>query len=529
MTTHFNWSPDTENQIIPWNARFEFPSVAARSQLLMPRIPPTNGTNFSPGQTIRLELPAQAYVNPHNTTITFDLTLYNYVGGTGAVRLQNGAASVFNRVVLKYGSSVIEDIRGYNDISRILIEHVGTNGQNSVDESSIAEGQGGVVTELDGSGGYYGQANVRQKMIQSIESGTVPVAASDFFGGTGWGIVPQGTDRPFAGGNGGTFSTRRYTLPFLLGMFIQDKLIGTKFMASQFAIELTLEEPAATIFAPHAAGFSASPTYTLGNVVLMPEMLLFDQTFDATFVAGLEDGGVMYKFSSWRQYSTSLNSANISFSIGEKSRWIKSIFVVQKRATPTFTTDQGACYFDTSLSGASTLQTFQFRAGGKFFPPSPVECSANGSAVTNGGSEAMVEVQKAFRSYNDKRLSSSMNTQRWAMQNAAGVLHDQDYKTSIINIGGTGIPTIKVVESLTNAFSGTVGSQMFVMAANFDSSTRGELAGLNGEEQNQITFNANWKLPQVMGSENTPSTVVAYTYYDSVFILGANNTAKLIE
>jgi hypothetical protein len=59
MTTHFNWAPSTETQTIPWNARFEFPSVAARSQLLMPRITPQNGSVFQPGQTIRVEFPAQ--------------------------------------------------------------------------------------------------------------------------------------------------------------------------------------------------------------------------------------------------------------------------------------------------------------------------------------------------------------------------------------------------------------------------------------------------------------------------------------
>lgn len=62
MATHFNWAPSNDNQTIPWNARFEFPSVAARSQLMMPRIPPTNGTIFTPGQTIRLEFPAQVFI-----------------------------------------------------------------------------------------------------------------------------------------------------------------------------------------------------------------------------------------------------------------------------------------------------------------------------------------------------------------------------------------------------------------------------------------------------------------------------------
>jgi hypothetical protein len=445
------------------------------------------------------------------------------------VRLQNGAASVFNRVRLLYGSSVLEDIRGYNDIARMLIEHVGTNGQQSADESTIAEGQGGVVIDVDSTGGYYGNSNVRQKMVQGVSVGTQPVSAADFTGGTGFSSIPQSTVRPSAiGDNGGAYTTRRYTMPFLLGMFLQDKLIATKFMASQFAIELTLEQPQACIYAPVVGGGS-TPTYVIANVALLPEMQVFDSVFDETFVEGLENGGVMYKFASWRQYTTSLNSSNINFAIAERSRWLKAIFVVQKRATPSFSTDQGACLFDTSLNGQSTLQSFQIRAGGKFYPPSPVECSPNGAAVSNGGSEAYVELAKALRSYNDKRLSSSVNTTRWALQNASGVLHDTDYKTAIGSYSAAGVPNIVNVESVTNAFCGNVGSQMFIMASNFDSSSRGELAGLNGEEQNSIQFIANWKESQVSGAANVPVQIIAYTYFDSVFILGANNTAKLVE
>jgi len=301
-------------------------------------------------------------------------------------------------------------------------------------------------------------------------------------------------------------------------------------MASQFAIELTCAQAAEAIFMPYSNGaITANPTYVISNVALLPEMLVFDSVFDETFVEGLENGGVMYKFASWRQYITSLQSANINFSIAERSRWIKAIFAVQKRSTPTFIADQGACYFDTSANGQSTLQSFQFRAGGKFYPPSPVETASNGSAVSNGGSEAYIELSKALRTYNDKRLSSSCNTTRWAIQNAAGALFDQDYKTSITGIASNGVPTVAILETANNAFSGTVGSQMFIMATNFDSSTRGELAGLNGEEQNSISLVANWKGNQQLGGAGTPTTFIAYTYYDSVFILGANNTAKLVE
>lgn len=62
---------------------------------MTPRIPPKNGAIFTPGSTIRLEFPAQGYVNPLNTTLQFDVTLYapGTPAGT-AVRLQNNVFQI---------------------------------------------------------------------------------------------------------------------------------------------------------------------------------------------------------------------------------------------------------------------------------------------------------------------------------------------------------------------------------------------------------------------------------------------------
>ena len=59
MATHFKWYPASEEVIIPWNARYSFPSQANKAEKMTPRIPPKNGGAFTPGQVIRLEFPAQ--------------------------------------------------------------------------------------------------------------------------------------------------------------------------------------------------------------------------------------------------------------------------------------------------------------------------------------------------------------------------------------------------------------------------------------------------------------------------------------
>lgn len=63
MSSHFKWYPSSEEVIVPWNARYSFPSQSNKAEKLTPRIPPKNGSNFAPGQVIRVEFPAQGYVS----------------------------------------------------------------------------------------------------------------------------------------------------------------------------------------------------------------------------------------------------------------------------------------------------------------------------------------------------------------------------------------------------------------------------------------------------------------------------------
>lgn len=81
--------------------------------------------------------------------------------------------------------------------------------------------------------------------------------------------------------------TRRYQVQLALGLMTQEKLIPTKYMASQLAIELTLETVANCVFADYlqsagAPGFGYTPglasqiTYAVSNVNLIPEILEFD-------------------------------------------------------------------------------------------------------------------------------------------------------------------------------------------------------------------------------------------------------------
>ena len=282
-----------------------------------------------------------------------------------------------------YGSTPIEDIPNYNCIVRALTEWTSSD-QVGADQTSITDGIGGVTPSLSGMLGVGATAvaggrqpllaNVRQKYIQGVDLRGV---AADASGLSGFGVVPNGEAL------GATLSdhasitaknpVRRYQIQLALGMLTQEKLIPTKFMASQLAIELTLANPADCIYhsivkVPPETVISA-PTYTVKEVNLIPEILEFDASYDESFLKGLQGGGVPIKFSTWNNYRfTGSGSSTFNLQIQERSRSVKAIFAMLRREQALINVDSGATFFNTDITttdAASTLQDYQFRIGGR--------------------------------------------------------------------------------------------------------------------------------------------------------------------
>lgn len=528
MSSHFKWYPGSDDVVVPWNARYSFPSQANKTVKLTPRIPPKNGSSFSPGNVIRLEFPAQGYVNPANTTLSFDVTITApTISGTDAylVRFQNNIQSIFSRVRLLYGSTPIEDIVNYNVIVRALTEWSSSN-PHQPDQSAVTEGIGGVTfgsapataNTLGTAADFQPQGliHVRQNLIHGTSNIDGPSTKVSLTGGSAMGPVPS------------TELTRRYQISFALGMFTQEKLIPTKFMASQLAIEITLETPAACMIHKYQVGttVTAQPTYAVKNVNLIPEILEFDASYDAMFLMGLQQGGVPIKFSSWHTYQFATGGSNrLNLQIQERSRSVKALFAVQRRAPATFETDSGALHFVTlngkgasngsSALSSATLQEYQFRIGGRYFPASPVQCNLDsGSSVSNGGAEAMIELQKALNQLGDYRLSSGISSKTWGIglcyngyadgtsKHAAYdyPYSEHDFTTSLVGVKG-GIALMAGVTSQNNganavtapaggnAFAGNTGSANFGMAIDLETSNGVEISGLNAEEQVSFFIN----------------------------------------
>ena len=557
---------------------------------MTPRIPPKNASTFSPGNVIRLEFPAQGYVNPNKTTLEFDVELQYDTADNDLsyVRFQNNIQSIFSRVRLLYGATPIEDIPGYNVIIRQLTEWTGTQG---FDQYSINEGIGGVVqsdpcrpgegvTSFTSLATKYG-TNVRQAFIQGVDmslvgsnniTGTAPnLAITDVTRG-GHGKVPNsnGNDAPIdalANSDGSKFHARttkgnpvrRYQVQLMLGVFQQEKLIPTKFMASQLSIEITLENANACMYyrpsTPWTSGTpqlalalgtppANGPTYQVRNVNLIPEILEFDASYDETFLRGLQSGGVPIKFCTWNNYKFSQNGiSTLNFQIQERSRSVKSIFCVQRREPISQGYDSGACFYNSNTAvagGASTLQEFQFRIGGRYFPAQPVQCSTEvGGLIPNGGAEAYVELAKAINTLGDARLSSPINALNFATNPGSEdttinsthlILPEYDYDYSIVGWKYSGSPIVGKSRypgedgNIGQFYSGSHSSGCFAMAIDLETSNGLEISGLNAEEQSDISLIARYSHTQQPGF-----VFDVFTYIDSMIVLRENNVLELIQ
>lgn len=585
MASHFKWYPSESEVVVPFNARYSFPSQANKAIKMTPRIPPKNASEFGPGNVIRLEFPAQGYVNTGKTTLEFDVEMiYDPLDSEySKLRFQNNIQSIFSRVRLLYGATSLEDIPDYNVIVRCLTEWTGTNNDAYMDQTSISEGIGGKGQGFSGQFGNGaanagartpGAVNFRQKYIQGIDFAVRDLAggAGDDNGGfSGFGLVPNsnGVTTLDPGTNAtpvhqtvrGKYPTRRYQVQLLLGVMMQEKLLPTKFMASQLAIEITLanantcmyftQSPAKAAGTPTNAYAvtpqTKEPTYKVKNVNLIPEVLEFDASYDESFLKGLQNGGVPIKFATWNNYGFSSNGvSSFNMQIQERSRSVKAIFCVQRRDPPSFSTDSGATFFNTALggdgtgipNGACTFNEYQFRIGSRYFPAQPVQCSTEvGGKIPNGGSEAYVELAKALNTLGDYRLSSSANTARWAVNPGVeastiglkhNILPEFDYDYGLVSFKYTGSPVVyKSVINTDNITSqslcGDLGSSCFAMAIDLETSNGLEISGLNAEEQSDISLIARFSDMQSAGF-----LFNVFTYIDSMIVLRENNVLFIL-
>lgn len=506
MASHFKFY-DGLGEAVPFSARYSYPTQANRAWKSAIKIPPKNGGTFdsqTTGTSIRFELPAQGYLNTRHTYLTFDLQLTAATAAANA-RVQNNIQSIFKRVRILYGSLVLEDIRDYNVLVRMLTEGATNNVSGVSDQGSIADGIGGIKMAFNNPADMTNlETGLINTRLMEIQSSKFSVGTSEF--------VQRGAvnDGP-----------RRYQVQLALGLFQQNKYLPLKWMASQLAIEIELAPYEECI--AQKVPFAVGDNYTLTNMAILAELLEFDGSYDQAFLEGLRGDGVPIKFSSWDTFLyTPSQSDSQTLLIPERNRSLKGMYCVQLPPRRVVS-GQAARPWDShafleSSSGLSTdtgyasgfLKDFQWRIGGKYFPSQPVVCGTNRAL---GGAEAYCEFAKAMNIVGDYKLSTPQNSVRWSRPTATGAGES-------ICIDWEGLES-----SVTADISSTsLGPSAFVIAADLETSNGSEVSGLNGEEQNDIALMIKYSAAQ---SQTCYYNV--YVHYDALLILRENNLVELIK
>lgn len=106
----------------------------------------------------------------------------------------------------------------------------------------------------------------------------------------------------------------------------------------------------------------------------------------------------------------------------------------------------------------------------------------------------------------------------------ATVLPEHDYNYSLVGFSNGGIPFVHKVSGTNNGSSGTMGSCMFGMAIDLETSNGLEISGLNAEEQSDISLIARFSKAQ-----NSGFIYDVFSYIDSMIVLRENNVLELIQ
>lgn len=505
------------NEVVPYNAVYEFPSQATRSTKRTVKITPKNSSaSYVSGSTIRFEFPASGYLNPNTTYLAFNcrskITSGSFTAGSttaGGFAFQNNIASIFRRVRVLYGSLVLEDIQDYNVLQRLFTETLTASGTGSCNTSC-----------------YQGIGPLSNQQGTQLTAFAGPMVSGFKFDRFNYHALENATGTGIESGNIVGRTGRRYCIPLNTGVFQQKRLIPLKFMSSQLQIEFELAE--AVDCQQWIIGTGGSPTIPtscqteVGQPEIVAELLEFDSEFDQAVFQGLQQG-LAIPFQSW--HVTSYNLAvgiNFQINIQESSRSVRyALATLTDDANRTLDKDAHAFVSGWNLTStaptaaalnpadgyhtvtnATLLESFQWRLGGVYYPSQPVPCYGGTAALADGSGidsnyadppvEAYMELMKVFDNQFVKRYS-------------AGDYCNQPFSS---------------IRDNTNVETGG-----FVIACDFMTDRGDVIGGINAEEQNDMML----LLKFVGAGSGTNKVLRVAVCYDNVMILGENNNLVLVN
>jgi len=494
------------NEVVPYNATYEFPSQATRStKRTIKMSPKNNASSYVSGSTIRFEFPASGYLNPANTYLSFNCRAKITSGAfgvgattTGGFEFQQNIASIFRRVRVLYGSLVLEDIQDYNILQRLFCDLLTKSG-TSLSDNSMYQGIGRTVRSS-------AQTAKDNLMTDRHNYHTLE------------------TNPPTEVGTVG----RRYSIPINTGVFQQRRLLPLKFMSSQLQIEFELADAAdCQIWVVGSGAGAAVPTGSqteVGLPEITAELLEFDAEFDAAVFTGLSRG-LAIPFQSWHMTSQNIQpGTNFMINIQESSRSVRYALAVVtddsfrtiKKDAHQFLAGMFAIQEDAGTGSPDTTQvqfnslidSYQWRLGGTYYPSQPVPVyGSNATPIVTGTAIDAFYADPPTESYAE--LMKVFDNQFGRNQFFGDIDYGYYGQKKNTNVAGNSIQT-----------------ETFAMGVDFLTDRGDVIGGINAEEQNDLMLLLKFNSGASTGQAKVVRVAVCY---DNIMILGESNNMVLVN
>jgi hypothetical protein len=483
------------NEVVPWSAQYSFPTQQTKVNKQIVKLPPKNGGRFRPGDIVRIEFPADNYLNTLNSVLIFDVTTS---GGSGNCSLQHGGAqNIVKRLRVMYGSLVLEDIQEYKTLVRIFTE-LGVQQDYQHSSGTILDG----MTSTGPTN--WNDFDFRPGTIGVND--TINGQVLDPIGFVKNQLIPGDVMAVDA-----LKTTRTFALNLLSGLLTSKKLIPLKWMAAQLSIEITLASVAESFLDDAPVSPQVPLTYELENVNYVAELVEFDSTYDQAFFMGLSQGGVPIKFSSWHYHSFNLSGQNYTAQIHERSRSVKAAFAVIRDSGQNDVRKDSDRFFhalkhdyDANLrltvdKYGGAVNEYQWRVGGRYYPAQPVRCMG-------GGAEAFVELGKTINILGDYTRAS--------------MIDQYSYTSSLAYQKNATQPTA----ALPSPWSYERLDGKFIIGCEFENTDLmpDVIAGINAEEQSDIALT-------VKSFDNAANKRLdVFMHFDCLIVVRDGNVVELI-
>lgn len=306
----------------------------------------SGATSFSPTNNSRVvfNVPAYAksFINPKRSYLSFTITKS---GVEAETKIINNCPWI-DRLTLKAGSQMIEDLQDYSTIERAMAQFEGADHAES--RSHLVGDYTEVVRKFADAG-----------------AATIVAKAQNY-----------------------QTSGRTYTKPLLSGVLgsSQEFYIPTGLFegSGSHALQMELYLAKDDQVVQKATGVAGSPTYTISNIGLHLEVVQLPERAMGAFNEAVMSGGMVslpYKTSRvFRQYVPS-GQTSIDMNIVESAKNVERVILAmreQSKLSGYTSTDLSAELDDNfdlegGLGSSAKVSQYQFRYGTEMFPPAPVE------------------------------------------------------------------------------------------------------------------------------------------------------------